>query len=581
MEYLLKSILCLLLLLLFYRLFLQQEVLYRFNRFVLLSVVIGSFFIPLITFEVVQEVPEELFSGVNSTSKDPVYPSQTTITTIEFTKGVDSHTTKIAWGKIAWGIYLLVVVVFLIRFLRNIYLIRDQIRKNIRVRYRGENLVLINGETPPFSFLNYIFFPKSSFEKEGIPEPIFLHEQCHVRERHSWDILFIELLLIPFWFHPGLHFALQAIRLNHEFIADHEVIKRTPIQEYQYLLVSVLSGQNGFSLGSSLKFSLTKKRFSMMNKTSKSGIQLLKLAGLFAFLGIVVTVFAEKVSVYKPAQDSVSVFENATSLESKVQTSTSGVEAEKEKYYQDAIFLIESEEKQYNQKSYSQLSEAQKERLLYKNGPVEKRNPEHKDFESWKNKDEVAIWIDGKPVENALLESFRPVDFVWYFQSRVLPNARSEKFPQPFQVHLYQEDYFEQEMGPSSPMFRPRTNQDTIILNQKSVKKVSDLAPRAEPLSESYTLIFSPSLRHYLQLYGEYQTQANENGVFSKWTNEEISQLENKFQELRTLYTLLSPKERARVDRVNFPFIRLEKDGITIFKRLEELTEEERKSLNC
>ena len=56
MEYLLKSILCLLLMQLFYRLFLQQEVLYRFNRFVLLSVVIGSFFIPLITFEVVQEV---------------------------------------------------------------------------------------------------------------------------------------------------------------------------------------------------------------------------------------------------------------------------------------------------------------------------------------------------------------------------------------------------------------------------------------------------------------------------------------------------------------------------------------------
>ena len=33
MEYLLKSILCLLLFLLFYRVFLQQEVLYRFNRF--------------------------------------------------------------------------------------------------------------------------------------------------------------------------------------------------------------------------------------------------------------------------------------------------------------------------------------------------------------------------------------------------------------------------------------------------------------------------------------------------------------------------------------------------------------------
>ncbi|GAB2499698.1 M56 family metallopeptidase [Algoriphagus taiwanensis] len=736
MEYLFKSILCLLLLLLFYRLFLHQEVLYRFNRFFLLAAVIGSFLIPLITYEVVKEVPMDEVSGVIYPEESYSGEFQEASLPTDVEPVISSPKAEFPWKWILWGVYLVGVAVFLIRFVRNIKFIRDQIKNNVLVTYRKETLVLLDAETLPFSFLKYIFFHKKTYETAGIPEAVFLHEQCHVREKHSWDILWLEFLLIPFWFHPGLHLALQAIRLNHEFIADREVIKETPVQEYQHLLVSILSGQNEFSLGSRLNFSLTKKRFKMMKKTSKPGIQILKIGALVAFLGVIVAVFAKKVEVNVAAEDLQAGNELANPQQPKIlslkvsssgdvflenekltreelsnhlaslkgeelvvslnaepgmemgdvsdlqelllahnvrriyfqkasnQTEIAEEDPDKERYYRDAIFLIESQDMEYTQKSYSQLSEAQKAGLLFKNKPVQKKTPEPEAYEFWKNKDEVALWIDGKPVDNSVLATFKPEDFVWAFQSRVFPNARSEKYPQPYQVHLYREAYYEQELGPSSAMFQPRTNQDTITLTQRNITSYKDLSRYPDPTTAylqknakyeklkgsedayspmvkaeledlyqelkstydqapanrqkrlvkplppniparrkdssneeitkvstdpnlvSYSLAFSPqsqskALKSYIQLYGEYQTKAYENRLFSKWTQEEIHQLESQFEELRTLYSSLTLKERPQVQRVNFPFFRLEKDGKTIYKKIEELTEEERKSMNC
>ena len=244
MEYLLESVLCLLLLLVIHRLILQQEVLYRFNRFFLLAAVLGSFLIPLITIEVVrEEVVLEAFPEGYYTAQNP-FPESVSSDVQPIPSVSELHAipaqTEIPWVKWVWIVYLIGFTFFLIRFIRNIRLIRDQIQKNIWVVYRQEKVVLLPEMVSPFSFLNYIFYSKNAFEKDGIPEAIFLHEQCHVREKHTWDVLLIEALLVVFWFHPGLYLARQAVKLNHEFIADHQVIKQFPVKNYQYLLMSIL-----------------------------------------------------------------------------------------------------------------------------------------------------------------------------------------------------------------------------------------------------------------------------------------------------------------------------------------------------
>ncbi|MBC6366676.1 M56 family metallopeptidase [Algoriphagus sp. AK58] len=713
MEYLLKSVLCLLLLLLFHRLVLQQEVLYRFNRFFLLAAVLGSFLIPLVTLEVEQEVspdsmtseifPAEYSFSETLPSDDAAFDSFKLIE-------ASPEPTRIPWPKIAWSIYLLGFLVCLIRFIRNIRLIHDQIRRNFRVMYRNETLVLLSESIAPFTFLNYIFYHKDSFEKEGIPEAIFLHEQCHVQEKHSWDILLVEGLLVVFWFHPGLYLARQAIRLNHEFIADQQVIKQFPVRDYQFLLISILSGQHGYALGSSLNFPLTKKRFSMMKKTSKPGIQILKLASLVGFLGIVVALFAEKVAVSAPAEQSAEVqfsdesksisihitadgelllngnpinqeqlvrelsdvdgektIVNLTAdpklkmgeladiqellRENEVrrvkyeqtegQKETSSSESAKERHFRDAIILIESVDMEYTQKRYTELSEKEKIGLLFTDKPVEKKSPDAATFEAWKNKDEFALWIDGKSVDNTVLAKYQPGDFDWYFQSGVKANARSARFPQPFQVNLYSPKHYEESFGPNSEMFRPRTNRDTITITQRNVTWMKDISRFPDPitaflqknaryeklkaspdankpevkeeihrlfeeLEDAYaktpdnrkkmlkkpiapskgstgkTVAALPQNKStYWNLYSKYETRVNRNRLFEKFSQEEMSQLEKEYRLLDKTFASLSLEDKMQVKKPSFPFARLTKEGKVIYKKMEDLTEEEKKSMAC
>lgn len=557
MGYLLKSVLCLLILLLFHRLVLQQEVLFRFNRFFLIAAVIGSFLIPLVTLEVAEEeaiiaIPSEVYSE--------------DISSIELSKGLaempelEVENTKkaevlIPWLKIGWTVYLIGVMIFLVRFLRNLRSIYQQVQRNHQVIYRRETLVLLPRLVSPFSFLKYIFFSKSSFEKEGMPEAVFLHEQCHVQEKHTWDILLIEVLVVVFWFHPGLYLARQAIRLNHEFIADRQVIQQLSISEYQSVLIAILPSQQGFALGSSLNFSLTKKRFEMMNKSSKPRIKFLKLASLVVFVGINVSIFAEKVVVNAVAQENVETEKVQTAnkaksfslelfadgriflekqLVSKIQlvnhlSELSGeeivvvlnadptldigqvaeiqemllahdvhrvymqkvesndqevsFEEKMERHFREAIFLIESTDMEYTQKRYGELKEKEKTLLLFTDKKVEKETPDNQLFEQWKNEKEFAIWIDGRSVANTVLSKYQAKDFVKWFQSGVKANARSVRFPQPFQVYLYSPGYFEESFGPNSDMFRPRTNRDTITITQRKLTSMKDLSRYPDPVT--------------------------------------------------------------------------------------------------
>ena len=295
MEYLLKSILCLLLLLLFYRLFLQQEVLYRFNRFYLLFAVLISFLLPLNQIEIEDSFTIEQLASENLSSTSigdpkevpqnvvPVNPAETSI--------------QYSWKHLGIGLYGLVSLIFAYRFFWNFSVLKNKASSNIRVVYRDQVLVLLEEYTLPYSFLDFIFVHKKSFQTEGLSDAVFEHERCHVREKHSLDLIFIEFLMIPFWFHPGLYWAKQSIQLNHEFIADRAAIQKVDQMSYQRQLLSLAISSTQHPLTSHLNFSLTKKRMQMMSKEQKPIRTALKLLFLIPMMGLIYYGFSEKVTV--------------------------------------------------------------------------------------------------------------------------------------------------------------------------------------------------------------------------------------------------------------------------------------------
>ena len=85
----------------------------------------------------------------------------------------------------------------------------------------------------------------------------------------------------------------------------------------------------------------------------------------------------------------------------------------------------------------------------------------------------------------------------------------------------------------------------------------------------------------YSHLYGKYQVKVYANRKFSVFTNQEIEALRLEAEALDKLYTQMTLEERTKIKRAAFPFVRLEVAGKTIYKKAEDLTPEERKSLNC
>jgi len=112
-----------------------------------------------------------------------------------------------------------------------------------------------------------------------------LHEYNHVKQHHSRDILFIELLKIVFWFQPLLYWYKQHIALNHEFLADDTLnTSKEETQAYLQLLLTQTYQLNEQPLSSSFNFNLTKKRFIMLTKVNKPLHNTLAVLGTFALV---------------------------------------------------------------------------------------------------------------------------------------------------------------------------------------------------------------------------------------------------------------------------------------------------------
>lgn len=110
-----------------------------------------------------------------------------------------------------------------------------------------------------FSFGRYIFKQKDL----EIPEMVLAHELVHVRQRHSLDLLWMELLIILNWFNPLIYLYRKYLKETHEFIADRAVVQQYGLLEYARLLVAQASRQKVPILALSFA-AFTKKRIIAM-----------------------------------------------------------------------------------------------------------------------------------------------------------------------------------------------------------------------------------------------------------------------------------------------------------------------------
>ena len=192
------------------------------------------------------------------------------------------------------AIYLLGSAPFFFRLIGSLVTLLKRIHRNPQIKIKQATVVLVDEKVLPHTFLNYIFVNKEDYENRRIEQELFTHELAHVREKHSMDVLLIELFQIIFWFNPILIFIRKSICLNHEFIADQEVInKHKNISEYQGILLALVTGGQNGRLSSNINYSLTKKRFKMMVKYSSRLSKRLARLALIPLTLVLIFLFAD------------------------------------------------------------------------------------------------------------------------------------------------------------------------------------------------------------------------------------------------------------------------------------------------
>ncbi|MCD0468159.1 M56 family metallopeptidase [Flavobacterium sp. JAS] len=285
-SYLLKSGILLLVFYAVYKLWLENEKMFRFNRAYLIGSLVFSLIIPLQLFSI--ELP---FSAE--------------ISKIQL-DGIVIRANKVVVDKIDYSeiimyilgvVYVVIALVLVFRFVMNLFSFYQKMRNNKTQLIHDHKVVLIKEAILPHSFWNAIFINEEEFQNNKIPLELLTHEQAHLQQKHTLDILFIEILQIIFWFNPLIIFYKKAIKLNHEFLADEAVNKQfNSVSTYQNLLLDMVFNKSNVGLASTINYQITKKRFLMMTKEKSPVKSMLKVLSVGVISSLLLFVFSTKTS---------------------------------------------------------------------------------------------------------------------------------------------------------------------------------------------------------------------------------------------------------------------------------------------
>lgn len=351
--YILKSTACLLLFFAFYKVVLENSSIHHFKRFYLLGSLLASFLIPLITFtsyiEASSIVP--VFTDGN-----PQVVSSETEATINF------------WPIVLWTVYALGILFFSVKFFSNLLGLIERIKKNPKYRDSSFINVLLDETVVPHTFFSFIFSNKEQFETGKIPTEVMLHEQAHASQRHSLDVILVEVLQIAFWFNPLFYFLKRSIKLNHEFLADQAVLNAgAETSDYQKILLAFSSSAVTPSLAHSLNYSSIKKRFKIMKTYTSRRSILFRSLLILPLLSILIygfssteTIKKNKVSTLISTNDTIEDIQIKIDENFKISLNSKSV----------AISNLKDELNKLN----TNLSEEEKHKYLFANIEVENEN---------------------------------------------------------------------------------------------------------------------------------------------------------------------------------------------------------------
>lgn len=301
MLFLLKSAITLALLYSCFFFLLSKETFHRFNRCMLLSIMVASLIVPLFHFttEHPTVINEEFYQMETLMEEDtaPVLVVQT------------KEHPRITWVQVVKGVYLTGVAMMLLLTLMQALSLLRLMHKGLRhTDTRGNTVVLLKGDIPPFSIFRYIVMNVTDYETHR--QHILTHEQEHIRLGHTYDLLLLEAMKTFQWFNPFVWFISRDLKAVHEYEADQAVIHQgIDAKAYQQLLVTKVVGIRLQPFTNNLNHGSLKKRILMMYQKPSSRWLMLKSLCAIPVAALTISAFATPAET-DPVEDIVTTLEN-------------------------------------------------------------------------------------------------------------------------------------------------------------------------------------------------------------------------------------------------------------------------------
>ena len=270
--YSIKSAIVLTMLYLPYMLMLRRESFFRFNRMVLLSILLLSLVLPLCNIPWMSLDHQPVVQAAQLQMLELGIP-------VHVLPEVQVIASPLRGGRegsfslfhLLTFIYIIGMAALLMARLWQIARLQFGLKQGVLWHNdeQGVRIYCHSGDVAPFSWMRNIVINEKDYDEAG--REIVLHEMGHIQGRHSWDVVLLTLVQMLQWWNPLCYVLGISLRDVHEYEADNFVLEQgVSAQGYQLLLIRKAVGSGGYPFANSFNHSLTKKRITMMKKSKSN-----------------------------------------------------------------------------------------------------------------------------------------------------------------------------------------------------------------------------------------------------------------------------------------------------------------------
>lgn len=309
-----------------YMLMLRRESFFRFNRMVLLGILLLSLVLPLCNVPWMSLDRQPVMQAAQLQMLELGIP-------VHVLPEVQVIASPLRGGRegsfslfhLFTFIYIIGMVVLLSMRLWQIARLQFGLKRGVLWHNdeQGVRIYCHSGDVAPFSWMRNIVINEKDYNEAG--REIILHEMGHIQGRHSWDVVLLTLVQMLQWWNPLCYVLGISLRDVHEYEADNFVLEQgVSAQGYQLLLIRKAVGSGSYAFANSFNHSLTKKRITMMKKMKSN--PWMRSKALY-----VIPVAALALSAFATPKFVAPIEETVTKLEGKVTENSANLQTSEEK----------------------------------------------------------------------------------------------------------------------------------------------------------------------------------------------------------------------------------------------------------